>query len=113
MNTIKNKLKQEYEYNQENARLIRLKNDKENYESCLSFTHYLKKNIKNGTFKSGALDQTYFTKCDEFTQLIKSYKDANIKAGESVNYISMKYDDKTDKVNINMLGIDREIEYHY
>ena len=113
MNIIKNKLKQEYEYNQENARLIKLKNDNENYESCLSLTDYLKKNIKKGTFKSGELDKTYFTKCDEFNQLIKSYKNADFNTEETVNHVHMKYDNTRDKVNINMFRIDPEFECFY
>jgi len=106
MNTIKNKLRQEYEYNQENARMIKLKHDKEDYESCLSLTNYLKKNIKNATLKSSYLPDNYFTKCDEFNQLVKNYSnDANFKTEFYVNYLDISYDNKSDRVNINLKNI--------
>ncbi len=107
MENIRNKLKENYESNQNRLNQDKLIKDKKDNISCNQLIAFLNDNIRKESITNHVLKQSYYTRCDEFSNFTKQYFNASFEIKDDyINAVKAQYNPKTLKVDISLYSYD-------
>lgn len=106
MESFRNKLKQQYEYQQKQLQLQADKNQLENEKSCQQLFHKLNDKINTNNTTNGCINcigGNYYTQCESFYNFVKQYNNTSfIRKDDYVNAVQLAYHPDNSKVEFTL-----------